>query len=655
MNVYSILPLISLFANLLLCFFVLNINPKNRLNQLLALFMFSLALWSIGHYYMFTASSNADAMLWKNIPTMGSIFTGIFLFHFSLFFIKNKYASKILFLLPLYIFGCLLVFIEITTPFLTESMKSTYWGMAKNTAAFYPVLSLFIFLITGFSLVLFIKLFMKSSSTKIKSQSKFLITGILFPFIGGFITQVIAPIADFEIVPITASLTTITALFIVFAVFRYSFIRPMSFSIQKKIVTMFFILLFFMLFLTLSTVSYASRSVVVEEVFDRLSVTAHSRADHVETLIKQDIDRLKLVSSRLQLRNSLERFNNNSNEEDKNFMIDNLNHANQSIDDFQDIFIINLSGICIVSTNHIYLTKSYSNQDLYIKGKSENSFFLFLDDDIPKVYLSGPLILNEELLGVIVVISRPDYLFDTLSDTTGLGETGKSYLVNESGFVLTPLRFYNYSYNINNIILRKQIYTENYRNCMLHLIYSKEEIKDKCEEIKIFRDYRGEKVLGTHVFISDINWGLLVEIDEEEAFSTINNMQNILTVILFISGIIVLIISFFYAKTFSEPIKKLDNYAKEMTKGNLNIRSDVKTSDEIGSLADSFNIMAENLKNYTNELEEKVDKRTISLKEKIKELEDFKKLTVGRELKMVELKKQLKELQKNNHGGSDTI
>jgi uncharacterized membrane protein (DUF106 family) len=41
-----------------------------------------------------------------------------------------------------------------------------------------------------------------------------------------------------------------------------------------------------------------------------------------------------------------------------------------------------------------------------------------------------------------------------------------------------------------------------------------------------------------------------------------------------------------------------------------------------------------------------VDERTKELKEKVEELERFHKLTVGRELKMIELKNTIKELQK---------
>ncbi|MCD6237177.1 MAG: PAS domain S-box protein, partial [Thermoplasmata archaeon] len=41
------------------------------------------------------------------------------------------------------------------------------------------------------------------------------------------------------------------------------------------------------------------------------------------------------------------------------------------------------------------------------------------------------------------------------------------------------------------------------------------------------------------------------------------------------------------------------------------------------------------------------------LKEKIEELERYKRVTVGRELKMIELKKQIEELQRKLSGGGD--
>jgi len=54
------------------------------------------------------------------------------------------------------------------------------------------------------------------------------------------------------------------------------------------------------------------------------------------------------------------------------------------------------------------------------------------------------------------------------------------------------------------------------------------------------------------------------------------------------------------------------------------------------------------LKKLKNDLEKIVESRTTELSEKIAELEKFKELTVGRELKMVELKKEIEKLSKNS-------
>lgn len=54
----------------------------------------------------------------------------------------------------------------------------------------------------------------------------------------------------------------------------------------------------------------------------------------------------------------------------------------------------------------------------------------------------------------------------------------------------------------------------------------------------------------------------------------------------------------------------------------------------------------EELEILVNKQEEIVAKRTEELQEKIKELESFHRLTVGRELKMIELKEKIKELER---------
>lgn len=69
-----------------------------------------------------------------------------------------------------------------------------------------------------------------------------------------------------------------------------------------------------------------------------------------------------------------------------------------------------------------------------------------------------------------------------------------------------------------------------------------------------------------------------------------------------------------------------------------------KTGDYIGYFL-AFSDIAE-IKTLQENLEKKVEERTKELQKRIEELEKFHKLTIGRELKMVELKKKIRELEK---------
>lgn len=98
-------------------------------------------------------------------------------------------------------------------------------------------------------------------------------------------------------------------------------------------------------------------------------------------------------------------------------------------------------------------------------------------------------------------------------------------------------------------------------------------------------------------------------------------LGGILLVAVFIAICMVLIGRAFYKKT-----KDL-----EETKTTLEVRVEARTK-ELQELAES--------------LEHKVEKRTKELKERISELERIHRLTVDRELKMIELKEQIAKLTK---------
>lgn len=84
-------------------------------------------------------------------------------------------------------------------------------------------------------------------------------------------------------------------------------------------------------------------------------------------------------------------------------------------------------------------------------------------------------------------------------------------------------------------------------------------------------------------------------------------------------------------------LRRADSFRKSY----LAAQSSQKEAEEARQL---FKTRTKELQEMAAGLEEKVKERTKELQEKIDEMERFQKLTVGREIKMAELKKEIKRL-----------
>jgi len=95
------------------------------------------------------------------------------------------------------------------------------------------------------------------------------------------------------------------------------------------------------------------------------------------------------------------------------------------------------------------------------------------------------------------------------------------------------------------------------------------------------------------------------------------SLKNLFIIVFFVLLIVVVILTVLFSRYLTEPLLKLQKGAEAVGKGDLEYRVDVKTQDEFGSLARSFNAMAADLRDYISTL-----KRTTAEKERmLKELE----------------------------------
>ncbi|MCJ7692995.1 MAG: HAMP domain-containing protein, partial [Sedimentisphaerales bacterium] len=95
------------------------------------------------------------------------------------------------------------------------------------------------------------------------------------------------------------------------------------------------------------------------------------------------------------------------------------------------------------------------------------------------------------------------------------------------------------------------------------------------------------------------DWTLLLHIPTKTAFASAIQLRNSMIGILSVVAVLTSVISHVFSKTISKPIIRLKNAAVEIGKGNLDTRIGIKSKDEIGELAASFNDMAFNLNKVT--------------------------------------------------------
>ena len=107
------------------------------------------------------------------------------------------------------------------------------------------------------------------------------------------------------------------------------------------------------------------------------------------------------------------------------------------------------------------------------------------------------------------------------------------------------------------------------------------------------------KLIITPFKIGSDKWTLVVGLslkEVEEAKKRILKNNIIWGSTIFLLGVF---LSFFLARGLTKPIKQLVEGTMEIGKGNLDYRINIKSLDELGTLADSFNDMAEGLKKTT--------------------------------------------------------
>jgi signal transduction histidine kinase len=142
---------------------------------------------------------------------------------------------------------------------------------------------------------------------------------------------------------------------------------------------------------------------------------------------------------------------------------------------------------------------------------------------------------------------------------------------------------------------------------------------ERPEDTASAQDLQGRRILTAHAPIVPLGWVVFAEQPLEEALEPLRaSVQR--TILLVLAGVgLSIVASVILARRMVKPIQALQRGAARIGAGELDHRIDVRTGDEVQSLADEFNQMAGQLQESYASLEQKVEDRTRELRESLEQ------------------------------------
>lgn len=293
-------------------------------------------------------------------------------------------------------------------------------------------------------------------------------------------------------------------------------------------------------------------------------------------------------------------------EEQTNTALNNFEWINELIlyDNFGNILFY--TDVTSPTINHF--EQSYVIQSLQGKttaGEIFPSFKIIADDQenystgIPTMFISSPITGEVGIEGILVARVNPNNMhLGIISDTNGFNHL----VINSDGLVIGPVS----NTIFTNIFDNEQQSIQ--KSDSLRSLFILAKTTGAAHTESGYFDTTGKEVLSSITHIPNTDWFYVLEVGKNEAFANINQLQIVLISTISLTIIAIVWVSLFFAKSLSEPIKKLQLLAENITKGERNVLSITSGDKEIVDLSNSLKVMVESLIESENKIKSAEEK-----------------------------------------------
>ncbi|WP_371503901.1 cache domain-containing protein [Nitrosopumilus adriaticus] len=336
--------------------------------------------------------------------------------------------------------------------------------------------------------------------------------------------------------------------------------------------------------------AYNFADTIIKDNFkESLKDESQTRGDTITSIIESRIDKLQEFSENKVLVNAFDVLIPALNDVSFDRILDEqspkLHHEfhlfqlNEFEAGIRDLQIINMRGKPIFSLNEKIDPTTYVKGNYKVTAPTVE--FIQDIDKIRLMKISLPVYSEHGNQDGVLIATMGSSVFDNiLLNRFGLHDSGEVYLVNQNKMMISESIFFE------NAQFNQKVDTFAVSECLEN---------GKNVEAADYTDYRDVDIFGYSYCKPDLGFVLLTEVDEAVILKPITELQNRIILVGISLIVIASIVTFILSKRISNPILKLRNAAQELSSGNFDVRTNIKTNDEIEQLSTSFDNMAKTL------------------------------------------------------------
>ncbi|MBN2365710.1 MAG: HAMP domain-containing protein [Calditrichaeota bacterium] len=253
---------------------------------------------------------------------------------------------------------------------------------------------------------------------------------------------------------------------------------------------------------------------------------------------------------------------------------------------FQKIYILDRSGIAVVTTSFGEELKDYSEDPALRAAMTGQTYFspvYFTRSSFPAMSVALPIRKYNTVEAVLVGEIDLQNIW-RVADSIQVGKTGFAFVLSSDGSVI--------AHPEKQKVLNKESLAD-------YFFY--QELMEGKSGTAFFSD-NGNKMIASYVPIPVLNWGIVVQQTEKEAFELVRKMTNQVLIFVLLTTVLAILLATGTIRRITQPIETLVNGVRQYAEGHLTHRIKIERQDELVVLAEEFNKMAESLEKNQRQL-----------------------------------------------------